>query len=141
MTLGDAISEALPRLRAQAESRMTATIVVKRPGPVVEQPDGSVTPSWTAVDSGKGRISGDRPYESNPEAGSHAFTVQRYILSKPVSTGPYMVGDVAKVTVCPENAALVGKVFRIAGPDTRSQQTAQRMFVEDFNGDLGGWDD
>lgn len=126
--------------RRAAESLMTATVVVKRPGPVTENPDGSTTPSWTLVDSGKGRISGDRPYESNPEAGSHPFTVQRYILSKPVGTGPYADGDVAKVTVCPENTALVGKVFRIAGPDTRSQQTAQRMFVEDYNGDLEGWD-
>lgn len=126
--------------RVSAERLMTATIVVKRPGVPVENPDGSTTPSWTTVDSGKGRISGDRPYESNPEAGGHAFTVQRYILSKPVGTGPYAVGDVAKVTVCPENPALVGRVFRIAGPDVRSQQTAQRMFIEDYNGDLGGWD-
>lgn len=125
--------------RRAAEGLMTATVVVKRPGPPVENPDGSVTPSWTTIDSGKGRISGDRPYESNPEAGGHAFTVQRYILSKPVGTGPYLVGDIAQVTAEPNNPLLVGAVFRIAAPDERSQQTAQRMFVEDYNGNLGGW--
>lgn len=141
MTIGDdLIPDGLAELRAEAESRMSATVVVKRPGPPVENPDGSITPSWTAVDSGKGRISGDRPYESSPDAGGHTFTVQRYVLSKPVGTGPYIVGDIAQVTVEPNNPLLVGAVFRIAGPDERSQQTAQRMFVEDYNGDLGGWD-
>ena len=143
MILGDAVIQALPRLRAQAESMMTATVVVKRPGPVTENPDGTVTPSWTLVDSGKGRISGDRPYESNPEAGGHVETVQRYILSKPIGTGPYEVGDVAKVTAEPNNPALVGRYYRIAGPDVRSQQTATRMFIEDFNEPAGvvGFDD
>lgn len=126
--------------RLAAENIMTATVVVKRPGPLVENSDGTVTQSWTTVDSGKGRISGDRPYESNPEAGGHAFVVQRYILSKPVGTGPYLPDDMAQVTAEPNNQSLVGRFYRIVGPDGRSHQTAQRMFVEDFNGDLDGWE-
>lgn len=130
--LGDMIREALPRFRAQAESMMLDTCAI-RPviGESTDDLTGVSTPIYgPAVYEGKCKIGGDRPYEQSPEAGGATFTVQRYILHVPWSAGPFEPGMVVDITASELQPHLVGNVYRIAGRDERSTQTAQRMFVE-----------
>lgn len=130
--LGDAIREALPRLRVQAESMMMDTCQVTRgTGVPVTDPDtGEVTVTANVVYEGPGKIAGDRAYERLEDVGEGSLGVQRYIWSAPWSAGPFDDGDVVEILASLMQPHLVGRRFRVAGRDERSLQTAQRMYVD-----------
>jgi hypothetical protein len=107
---------------------MEATCTVYEAG-TFDPESGAPTPGAT-VYAGKCEVSGDRPYESNPEAAGATATVQRYILKVPWDAGPFRAGLVARIDASRLQPNLVGREFRIAGPDERSYQTAQRMFID-----------
>ena len=107
---------------------MTASCTVSRA--TADRDPLTGLPVSVEVYAGRCRVHGDRPYERTPEAGGAVVTVQRYLLSVPVSAGPFEPGDAVVVTACPDQPHLVGREYRIAGPDERSQQTAQRMFID-----------
>lgn len=129
--LGDAIRGALPRLRAQAESMMFDTCEVREIVGEDTGPDGRVVTVYgDPIYSGRCRVSGDRPYEQTPEAGGQEFNVRRFILSLPATSGPYREGMQVLVLTSEFQPSLIGSMFRIAGADERTAQTAQRMFIE-----------
>ena len=59
-----------------------------------------------------------------------SFMASQYVLSLPV-TGSEGVrrDDMVTVTGCPEDAALVGDVFRVVAESAGSQMTARRLSV------------
>lgn len=117
--------------RLAAERNMVDACEVWRIGPVVEDPvTGIPVPSRALVYSGKCKLGGDRPYENKPEAGAAIIVTQRFTIHLPWSSGPFDVGDLAVVTKATLQPNLVGNEYRIAGPDERTAQTAQRMFVD-----------
>lgn len=130
MLIGDDIAAALPELRAQAVSLMVDSCSIVRPGlPATDPVTGASVPTSTPVYTGACKVGGDRPYEQLPEGQGVTVTVQRFILHIPADGPRVQSGDVATITAS-QQPHLVGVVFRIAGPDERSWQTSQRVFVD-----------
>lgn len=124
--------------RRAAESLMVDTVKIESLGKPVTAQDGTVTTPRTQVYTGKGKVGGDRPYESNPDLGGVGSGVsQRLILHIPATAAHLDAGMVATVTASPHQAHLVGREFRVAGPDERTFQTSQRVFI-DANAPTGG---
>ena len=117
--------------RRAAEARMTDQCRITRPSGEVDPLTGKPLDP-VVVYVGRCRISGDRPYEELPEVAGAQRVIQRHILSVPVSAGPFAPDDAVTITAAPHqpHLTLPGVEFRIAGPDERSQQTSQRMYIE-----------
>lgn len=121
---------------------MTDQCVVRRPtGETVPNPDFTVSPVLEVIYDprdprfrGRCYITGDRPYESTVESAGASSTTQRVIAVFPVEAGPFESGDIVTMLGSRLQPRLVGRSFRLAGPDERSHQSSQRMFV-DFNDD------
>ena len=117
--------------RRAAESLMTTQVTVTRPGPLVEQPDGTVAPSQTTVYTGKAKLQSYEGYESNPEAGGHVFTEQRMSLHFPVGSFAMQVGDEAVITGSTD-PLLIERRFRLVQvAPFKEHATAYRTFVEE----------
>lgn len=121
--------------RRRAESLMVDECIIRRPTGDVETEGYTVTSVSEEVYAGKCKVGSDRPHETGVTVGgSSTVTTQRHLLHLPVASGPFHVGDVATITAAPMQPNLVGNVYRIAGPDERSIQTAQRMYVDIVGG-------
>lgn len=131
MLLADAILATLPELRAHAESMMTDTCTVTRPGAATTT-GGTVTVTSPTVYTGKCKVQTYLPYEQKPEVGERTATVQRYSVHFAIGAFAPAVGDVVTITASIYNAAaLVGKVYRIAAPYAKTYATAQRCYVDE----------
>lgn len=136
--LGDAIDAALPRLRAQVESMMGETVTIERlTGAVTTDPDtGDVVKVsetiYPATEGGKdiARVHGDRAYERPYDVATAVISTQRYLLSVPWDSGPFSEGDIVTVLASKRQPNLVGRQYRLGGPDERGNQTAQRMYID-----------
>ena len=122
--------------RAEAESVMETVCKVERQTGETERDFKSVpvyeTVYGPGVEPHGGRcwVTGDRPYEQSPEAGGATFIVQRHIWKTPTSAGPFKSGDLVTVIDSQMQPHLIGNVYRVAGPDERTYQSSQRMFVD-----------
>ena len=145
MTFGALIRERLPVLQAAAESRMTETFIIDRPTGTVIDDEGREQTTYDLVYEGPGRIRSYRPYEQSPDTGASTTTMQRtdwhipapermaaLVSSGTVTTwaGPVQAGDRAR-RVTPGKAV---KTVRIAGEHDVTDQTAQRLVVDDITG-------
>lgn len=129
--LGDTIREALPRLRAQAESMMVDTCTVRRVTGELTDDDGNVTPAYVAVYSGKCRVPPPTVQASTPEVGGASMTVRRQEIHFPVGAFRPTVGQVIDITGCPTDPFMVGRTFRVTDPGTGANATAYRVAVEE----------
>ncbi len=128
--LGDAISDALPSLRAQAESMMRTTVDIDTPGPVVTNPEtGAATvATGTPVYTGPARI--------KPATVAHGSIADSDValahdqLSIPVTAPPLRVGMRVVVTASDHEPRLVGGVYRVVAEHVGELTTAQRVGVE-----------
>lgn len=120
----------LPAMRARAESRMTSTIVVRRPDPAnpVTDEHGYRQPGWTDVYDGPFRLAGAKASGS----GSRTVTVGGVEVTVAVRTAHFPAGttgladdDLCEVTGG-ENA---GVVLRIVEASSQDQATALRVPV------------
>ena len=131
MTLGGDIAAALPGMRAQAESRMTATCTITRPGAPVWNPatlQNESTP--VTVYTGKCRVRVADRQDRAANVADQSFMAAQYVLSLPVvGSEGVRRDDTVTVTVCPEDAALVGDAFRVVAESAGSQMTARRLTV------------
>lgn len=94
-----------------------------------------VTPVLQDVYTGICTLGSDRPHETPVVVGaSSSLAKQRHIIKLPVAAGPFLVGDVATITASRFQPHLVGNKYRIAGPDERTHQTSQRMYVDIIGG-------
>lgn len=117
--------------RQAAERNMIDKCQVWRMLPGVEDPITGIPSSpRVLIYEGRCKLGGDRPYEQKPEVGGALVVIQRFTIHLPWSSGPFFPGDLAVVTESRLQPNMVGNEYRIAGPDERSAQTAQRMFVD-----------
>lgn len=113
--------------RRRAESLMVDTLSITRPSGEVDPFTGQpINPE--PVYEGRGKIQTFRPHESLPEAGGAQWVTQRYEAHLPVDAGPVRADDTVEV-VASVNPHLVGRRYRVAAPDVKSMQTAQRVGI------------
>lgn len=126
---------ALRRGRVAAEQLMVDACTVRRAGPAVTDPvTGVVTATWTTVYTGQCKVAESTGFGAGsalPEAGEHAYTVQRYVLHLPASVTAPVEGDVATITAAQLDASLVGREYRIVEEFAKSFATARRFEVEE----------
>jgi hypothetical protein len=132
--LGDDINSALPELRAQAESRMTETVVVGLYEDGTDPDTGDATRALvTERYQGKGRIRwASRDVTSHDGPGA-PVTVQEPYLSVPHGTVRLPVGDEVHVPASESEPLFIGMVFRIAGVPTSGQVTSHRYALEELS--------
>ena len=148
MNLGHELAEILPELQAAAESRMTERIVIDRPSGTVIDDDGREQTTYSPIYDGPGRLRSFRPYEQNSDVGAGTSTTQRVDWHIPAPermaalvaagrvaywSGPIQTGDRARRMT--EGKPV--KTTRIAGEHDVTDQTAQRLVVDDITG--GAW--
>lgn len=132
MTLGTDLTEALPELRAAAESRMTQTW---RIGTLSETTDPAtfdvVKTVQPVVYTGRGRLKPSTTAGTNADAAGQLVAIYSLELHLPVGTTGIERGMVAICDACPEDPSLVGRMVRIAGGPSQGQVTAARYPVDD----------
>ena len=129
--LGDTLARTLPRLRAEAESRMRATCSITRP---IGEPDPVTgerehAPVWY----GKCRVkSVASRVQSSVDVVTAAVTRVSDEVHIPVDVGPILVGDVITITAVedPRLARIVGTIYRVTSLHEGNDTTAQRLPVE-----------
>lgn len=135
MSLGYDIAQALPGMRAEAESRMDDQIKTTRDGEKVwDEADGKWVTSKVVIYEGKARIKRPNDISIDAEAGSQLITVGRPQVHVPVGSPVFAPADLIEVTACPSRADQVGRRFRVAAPFDGSQTTAVRYRVEVADG-------
>ena len=148
MNLGHELADALLELQGAAESRMSERIVIDRPSGTVVDDEGREQTTYKPVYDGIGRLRSFRPYEQNPDVGGSTVTMQRVDWHIPApermahlvevgsvthSHGPVQTGDRARRVT--EGKPV--KTVRIAGEHDITDQTAQRLVVDEITG--GAW--
>lgn len=138
----------LVRLQEFAEARMTEQIVIDRPTGTVVDDEGREQTTYAPVYDGIGRLRSFRPYEQNPDVGGSTVTMQRVDWHIPApermghliaegrvvhADGPVQTGDRARRMT--EGKPV--KTVRIAGEHDTTNQTAQRLVVDEITG--GVW--
>lgn len=119
--------------RREAEALMADACTVQRPGaPGTDYVTGVVSPSLTLIYTGACKVQQTIAQSSNPTAAGHSFTVQGSRVDLPVSSGPFLVGDVVTVTASVLDAQLVSRKFRVLELFHKSFATAQRVRVEEI---------
>lgn len=120
--IADDLLAALPRLQEAAESLMVSPCTIRRPSSVepdpvtgadTEVPGALVYDGGCKLQSREGEI-------RNGEVADSTTTTQRWEVHVPVSSGPYLKGDVVTV---------LGRKFRVEGLHVKTWQTAQRLPV------------
>ena len=136
MTLGDAIADALPRLRAQAESMMDDTVVVERPtGKSAPDPVTlKQVPTFVAVYEGKARI--QRPNSSTAQevvAGGEEFGLSAVTAQLPFSAVGIKKGHRLRVTAVGPltDPDLLGLVATVQANRTKTHATKRTLICEE----------
>lgn len=127
VNLAAEIAAVLPGMRAQAETLMTDTVRVERGGGDPDPLTG--LPVLETVYEGRGKVQSFRAYESSRELGGATVTQGRREVHVPWDAGPFEIGDVVTV-VESVSSNLVGFRARVAFPDEKTHQTAQRLLVD-----------
>lgn len=128
MSLQAAIEQALPALRAEAESRMTSRVTVRRlTGDKTQDADGFDVPEWEDVhtdlpfrcDSGGSSDGGSRSVTIGGVTFENATGVGHF----PAATTDLADDDLLEVT----SGEWAGDVFRIVAAVRYDQKTARRL--------------
>lgn len=133
--IGYDIAQALPLLRAEAESRMTETVTVGVYKYETNQTTGKAfrTLVSPASYSGKARIRFGSRGVVNANAPNMPVAIQEPYLSVPVGSALIPVGHEVDVSASSADAALIGRRFRIAGAPLSGQVAAHRYPLEEVN--------
>lgn len=146
--LGDDIAQALPYLRAQAESLMIDTCTISRPGAGKGQfneatgkydAPARVTIYGPGVEPHRGKcqlvIQSVTNASSSSNAGDRTAVVQGDVLKLPVDgTGTVSIGDVAKIVTSPTDPDLVDREFTVTGRRAMTHATARPLPVKEVTG-------
>ena len=131
MNLGYDIAQALPGLRAEAESRMTDTCTISRPGPeTFNETTGEYTSTMVSVFSGPCRVKHPTAAARDVDAGSQLLAISQLELHLPVSAVGVRADDAVSITGSVTRAEQVGRKFTIVAPFDGSQSTALRFRIE-----------
>lgn len=131
MTLNDAISEELPFLRAEAESRMTATF--RAESPTRERVDGLMETVWTSQGETPGRL--DDPKDRDITVGGVERLTFDAVLHLPLSAPLPVAGweyECIAVSAV-DDPAMLGRRYRVVNVPVGSQKTARRVEVVDLS--------
>lgn len=129
--IGDVVNAVLPMMRADAESLMVDTCVVRRLVGVTTDPETAAeVETWVDIYTGPAKSQTYEAHEANPDAGGHEFTTQRYAAHFPVGAFTPQVGDVIEWTACRHDPALVGTRDRITSLLNKAWATAMRCGVD-----------
>jgi predicted RecA/RadA family phage recombinase len=135
VSLADALADALPELRAAAESLMADRCTVTRPGvgaPTVDEGTGAlVQPAGTPVYAGRCRVQVPNVAERDADAGERSWTVQAALVVLPVAGSEQVrVGDVVTVTAAVNDRALLGARYVVKALHAKTHATARRLRCE-----------
>lgn len=124
--LGYDVAQALPGIRAEAESRMDETVLVGRFKDGTDEATGDPTRVMeTERYTGKARIRwGSREVSNSSAVGSPVGTQEPY-LSVPFGTERFFNEDEVECTASPD-PILVGRRFQIQGAPVAGQVSAYR---------------
>lgn len=131
MSLGDAIAWALPDLRVQAESTMTATATVTRGGdPVFDPNTGLMTStSTTVVADTPARLRQPTAVEANVMFGEQDVTKTRFIVDFPWTVTGVNIDDVVRFTEA-DDPEMLGHEFKVVGMSMRNHQVTRSYGCE-----------
>lgn len=131
--LGDDIADALPELRAQAESRMRDSCTVTRPGAPVWNPttlQNDATP--VTVYTGKCRVKAAVMRDRTVTVADQALIESQFILSLPIDTSAAVEkDDVVTIDSSATDLATVGRTYRVIAAPAPSDATARRFPIRE----------
>lgn len=133
MTLGADIAAALPGLRAEAESRMTETVLVGifRDGTDPETGDATHIIETERYE-GIARIRWNSREVSNSQGTGSPVAMQQPYLSVPFGTSRFFTDDQVECNDSPD-LLLVGRRFKISGTAAAGQVTAYKYPLEELS--------
>jgi hypothetical protein len=135
--LGEDIAQALPELRAHAESLMVDTLTVEVPNGTTLDPDTlEEVPAWAPVYEGPGRV--QRPGALSPRedvAGGYEFGVKAILAQLPLTATGITAG--ARVTVTAlgplSDPDLLGLVATVQANLTKTHPTKRTLVCEEVS--------
>lgn len=134
MNIGYDIALALPELRAQAESRMTETVVVglytDTTDPVTLNPVRTLT---TERYSGPGRIRYVSSVVGEPTGPGGPISEQAPVLSVPAGSAEIHDGDEVEVSASSADSLIVGRRYQVTGVAAAGQVTANRYRLKELS--------
>lgn len=115
-----------------AERLMVDTCTIRYTTGFTTNAEGIDSPTYgSPVYSGKCRVQTKIARVQEANAAEHQFTLQRSELHLPVSAGPVKVNAVVQITSSAVAPHLVGKIYRVAGTQPKTFESAQRVHVEE----------
>lgn len=130
--LGWDVAGALPDLRAQAESRMTETVLIglwgdaDEPDPVTGE---AVRELKVERYRGKGRVRYPSYAVAESSPASQPVAQQDTVVSIPSGSGPVFDGDEVVVLASTSDSMVVGRRYVVKGQPPAGQTTAYRVSV------------
>jgi len=133
VTFADEIAGVLVELRADAESLMTDTCVVRRvAGVTVDSLTGKETPTYVQQYAGPCKVQSTALESRTPEVIGHTATVQHLAVHFPVGAFAMLPGDVVEITASAVDPMLAGREFRtVEELPVKTYATAYRVSVEE----------
>lgn len=122
----------LSAARVHLESMMTASCTITRPGgETVWNPETLQNENVpVTVYTGQCRVRAAGQQDRAENVADQSFMASQYVLSLPVvGSEGVRRDDAVTVTGCPDDAALVGDVFRVVAESAGPQMTARRLTV------------
>lgn len=117
--------------RVMAESRMTDSCAVTRPGPKVwNEATGEYTSTVVSVYSGKCRVKSPSMAGRDVDAGSRLVVVSQTEVHLPLSAVGVRADDLVTITGSETRAEQSGRKFTVTAPFDGSQSTALRFRIE-----------
>lgn len=130
--LGVDVDEALPVLRAHAESLMRDSCVIERRGePVRDEVTLETREDWQVVYSGPCRVKAGGSQPSTDAVAGGLVTVADAVVKLPVGPERFADDDRVTVTGSAYDPALVGAVFTVLARETVTTATSRRLHVSE----------
>jgi len=129
--LGDAIAWALPDLRANAESTMTATATVTRSGGLVFNPATGLSEETftTIVADSPARLRQPTAVEATVAFGEQDVTRVRFIVDFPWTVTDVEIDDVVTFTDS-DDPEMIGATVKVVGLSMRNHQVTRSYGCE-----------
>jgi len=117
----------LARGRAAAMALMVDACIIKHPTGLATDPTtGVVTPTYSTIYTGACKVQRGMDASAQEVAEAHRAVLRPFV-HVPITVTGVVEGDVVTITASVNDAELVGRVFRVMGPDHKSFATARRL--------------
>jgi len=120
-------TSALVRGRLLAISLMVDACTIQHPtGQTTNATTGTVAYTYSTVYTGVCKVQGGMSASGQDVAEAHLAVLNPFV-HVPITVTGVVQGDVVTITACVSDPELVGRVFRVQGPDHKSYATARRL--------------